>query len=319
MLAPMVGLTHFAVREALASLSPDIRSLWPTEMLSSRRVLYQKENQVSEVIFHDKARGLCPQLLGNESYFIRESIKKLEAWGAVAIDINMGCPVRQALRHNYGVALMGDADYAARVTEMAVNSTKLPVSVKLRAGFQKDEAFLIRFVKGLENAGAAWITLHPRTASEGRRGSADWSQIREVREAISIPVVGNGDIQNLADVEKMFQETGCSRVMVGRALLSKPWMLASASGVKAPDTWEQGAYYGRFLLRVVQAMQTYYLEADALRKIRFLAFHSSVYLEFGHSLYTSIKGAPSLKAVNEVIECFFESPQRILETTSRRR
>ncbi|HYE72856.1 MAG TPA: tRNA-dihydrouridine synthase, partial [Blastocatellia bacterium] len=99
----MVGLSHFAVREAVAEFLPEgTRTLWPTEMLSSRRLPYQKESEFPELIFADRHRGLCPQLLGNEEFFIRESVKKLEDWGAVAIDINMGCPVQQALRHNYG-------------------------------------------------------------------------------------------------------------------------------------------------------------------------------------------------------------------------
>ncbi len=320
MLAPMVGLTHYAVREGLARVNPDIETLWPTEMLSSRRVLYQKENQVSEIFFHDHARGLSPQLLGNEEYFIRESIKKLEAWGARAIDINMGCPVHQALKHNYGVALMGDPDYAARVTEMAVKSTALPVSVKLRAGFQRDEDFLVRFAKGLENAGASWITLHPRTADQGRKGSADWSQIRVVAEALRIPVIGNGDIHNEGDIERMLQETGCARVMVGRALLAKPTLLRYKRGARCQiSPYDEGAFYGTFLKETLKTLKMFYEVSAALRKMRFLLYHSSVYLEFGHTLYARIKNAVDLDEMALILDTFFSTPQKSAETTSRRR
>ena len=135
LLAPMVGLTHFVVRKALAEyLPPGSRSLWPTEMLNSRRIPAEKPNQCIEILFHDRDAGLCPQLLANEENFIRDSITKLTDWGARAIDINMGCPVKRALTHNYGVALMGDPNYAADVAALAVKyAGALPVSVKLRA------------------------------------------------------------------------------------------------------------------------------------------------------------------------------------------
>ncbi len=190
LLAPMVGLSHFAVRQALSEfLPPGARTLWPTEMLSSRRVPSQRENQSPETTFKDKANGLCPQLLGNDEGFIRDSVAKLESWGATAIDINMGCPVDRALKHNYGVALMGDASYAAEVTGMAVRSARVPVSVKLRAGFKQNKREdLIAFAKGIEQAGASWITLHPRTAEQsmGRGRLVDRSRIQA---SASVPVI----------------------------------------------------------------------------------------------------------------------------------
>ncbi len=313
-LAPMVGLSHFAVREALAMfLSPGQRTLWPTEMLSSRRLPRQRENEVPELIFRDKARGLCPQLLGNEEGFIRDSIQRLEDWGALAIDINMGCPVKKALQHNYGVALMGDPSYAAEVVGMAVRSTSLPVSVKLRAGLQKDNEFLVRFGQALEEAGAAWITLHPRLAKEGRRGSADWSQITLLKQHLKIPVIGNGDIQTRGDVDRMIEETGCDKVMVGRALLAKPWLL-SENGLEG----EASQAYGAFLRQVLNQSQEHYPEPLGLRKLRFLLYHSCVWVEFGHFLYAQIKNAQTYAHVAQILESFFEVPRRVFEHTELR-
>lgn len=321
MLAPMVGITHFAVRQALSEfVPPELRCLWPTEMLSSRRLPNQNQGDSSETLFLDSKNGLCPQLLGNEEPLIRESIKKLEAWGARAIDINMGCPVKQALRHNYGVALMGDPKYAAEVTSMAVKSARVPVSVKFRAGFQRDEKFLVEFTKGIESAGASWVTLHPRTADQKRRGSADWAQIRLLKNHLKIPVVGNGDIQTEADIHRMLDETGCDRVMVGRALLAKPWLIASVAGYhdRVPKSAEEeSAYYGRFLNRVLELMREHYEEVDGMKKLRFLVYHSSVWLEFGHTLYAKIKNAPHYEAAKAVLENFFERPQRAFSKTSR--
>ncbi len=309
----MVGISHYAVRRAISEWLPTgSTALWPTEMLSSRRIPYEKEGQNPETLMLDKDAGLCPQLLGNEETFIRESIHKLEGWGASAIDINMGCPVQQALKHNYGVALMGDADYAARVTEYAVKSTKWPVSVKLRAGLQNDSEFLVGFAKGLENAGASWITLHPRTAEQKRRGRADWNQIRLLKEQLKIPVVGNGDLQCQEDIDEVFSETNCDRVMIGRALLAKPWLV---SGVRPEDP---GAAYGQFLNRVLELSREHYPLEKGLRKIRFLVYHSAVWFEFGHFLYAQCKGAHTYEALADVFEKFFSQSQRMMERTERR-
>lgn len=321
MMAPMVGLSHFAVRKAIAEyLPPSKKSLWPTEMLSSRRLPYQNENQTEEIIFHDKDNGLCPQLLGNEEKLMSESIRKLEDWGARAIDINMGCPVKQALQHNYGVALMGDPIYAASVTEMAVKNSRLPVSVKLRAGLQNDREFLIRFAKGIESAGAAWITLHPRTAEQKRRGEADWTQIRLLRDTLKIPVIGNGDIQCFDDIEAMLKETECARVMVGRALLAKPWLIAYEPGTKllGMNDADEAMSYFHFLSRVLQISREIYTEEKGLRKLRFLLYHGSVWLEYGHTLYAQIKNAASYDDAENVLCAFFASPKRMFKRTSLR-
>lgn len=278
----------------------------------------------------DAENGLCPQLLGNEEPYIRDSVKLLEDWGAKAVDINMGCPVRKALRHNYGVALMGDPQYAAEIVSMAVRHSTVPISVKLRAGFQRNEEFLVNFAKGLELAGAAWITLHPRTAEQGRRGNSDWTQIRLLKDELSIPVIGNGDLQTLDDIDRMLNETNCDRVMMGRALLAKPWMIAHGFKRFYGDQWqeedevylpnsseEEGAFYGRFLSRVLQLSKEYYEEVDGLKKLRFLAYHSCVWLEFGHGLYAKIKNAVSYQEVENILEYFFSHPQKSFSHTTR--
>ncbi len=322
-LAPMVGLTHYVVRRAISEyLPPSIQALWPTEMLSSRRLPYQKEDQVPELIFKDKDSGLAPQLLGNEEGPIRESIRRLEDWGACVIDINMGCPVQKALRHNYGVALMGDPQYAAEVASMAVRSTSLPVSVKLRAGLQKDPEVLLNFCLGLERAGVSWITLHPRTAEEKRRGSADWNQIRLLKKELSIPVIGNGDIQTAGDVFKMIDETACDRVMAGRILTAKPWIfkqIHSAQNVEDWDSVTEAREYGRFLLRVLELTEESYSLEAGLKRFNFLIYHGHVWLEFGLHLYSQVRKAKSYAECRKALQVFFAQDRRMFERTELRR
>lgn len=231
-LAPMVGLSHVVLRQIIREYTPAAISLiGPTEMLNSRKIPHEKLGATAETLIYPNEKNLVPQILGNDEKAIQQTIAKmLNEWSTdsdliAGIDINMGCPVQKALRHNYGVALMGDVGYAARVVEYAVKASSRPVSVKLRAvGSDKSVSELIQFVTTLKNAGAQWVTLHPRTAEQKRKGQADWSQIKELKQALDIPIFGNGDIQYYTDVFAMKEQTNCDVVMAGRAFAARPWM-----------------------------------------------------------------------------------------------
>jgi tRNA-dihydrouridine synthase len=228
----------------------------------------------------------------------------------------MGCPVEKALKHNYGVALMGDVNYAARVVEMTVKNSTVPVSVKFRSTSQADQ--LLNFVQAVVQAGASWVTLHPRTPEQKRRGNADWSQVQYLKQNVNVPVIGNGDIQTADDVIVMLEETGCDMVMSGRALAARPWMLwqlgerwgfenpKGRSG-KAPRTsTEEGHEYGRFLKRLLEFSLEYFSEDLALRKFRFHARTTAVWLPFGHSLYAGVTKAKNAIEVKDCLHRFFD-------------
>lgn len=332
-LAPMVGLSHVAFRLLLREYLPENAvTIWPTEMLNSRRLPSENFSKTPETMRDPSETHMVPQILGNEERPIERSVARLEnEWGAEGIDINMGCPVKKALTHNYGVALMGDPDYAADVVRMTVKHTRLPVSVKLRAGYQGDIDYLLRFTRGLEEAGVSWITLHPRTVEQKRRGSADWSQIRIVREALSIPVIGNGDIQTVDDVFAMLDVTGCDLTMAGRALTARPWLFwqvgerlgfpppPGRKGERAPATpLEEGAEYGRALKRLSQLTQEYYPGDLGLRKFRFLVRTGSPWLQFGHDLYARTTKAKTFAELDQALEEFFSRPQLMSARTDLR-
>ncbi len=331
-LAPMVGLSHVATRLMMREYLPEgVYTLWPTEMLSSRRLPKEDLSKTPETLRGADEIGLSPQILGHEESFIEPSVKKLIDWGAEAIDINMGCPVQKALKHNYGVALMGDANYAAEVVHMTVKNSSVPVSVKLRAGHQADEAYLLNFVKGLSEAGASWICLHPRTTEQKRRGSADWRQIKNLREQVSIPIIGNGDVQTLEDVLQMLEQTDCDSVMVGRALTARPWLLwqlGEKLGLKAPPNksgrapstaFEEGAEYGRSLKRLLELMQEYFIsESLVIRKFRFYVRTSCVWLTFGNELYSCVTKATTVDETFKALEAFFDQPVSMSQKTELR-
>lgn len=329
--APMVGLSHAATRMMIREYLPEgAQTLWWTEMLNSRRVPVEDFATVPEVQRGENEPGLVPQLLGNEEKHIAASVKRLEEWGATAIDINMGCPVKKALSHNYGVSLMGDAEYAAEVVRMTVRNANVPVSVKLRAGLQNDFSYLTRFVDGIREAGASWVTLHPRTAEQKRRGSADWSQIRALRQRVDFPIIGNGDVQTAEDVFSMLTETECDQVMVGRALCARPWLLwqvgeemgfAPPPGKvgRAPRTpAEEGAEYGKALLRLIFYMRQFFPEENSLRKLRFYLRMSSVWLPFGHELTSQMSKAKNLNDAEERIQNFFQQEITMSQKTELR-
>ncbi len=331
-LAPMVGLTHVAFRLLVREYLPQgARTIWPTEMLNSRRLPNENLMTTPETLRSAIETQLVPQILGNEESYIRDSVRRLEEWGASGIDINMGCPVRKALQHNYGVALMGDANYARDVVAMTVRNTKLPVSVKLRAGPQGDKQFLFDFVRGLEEEGAAWLCLHPRTAEQKRRGRADWSQISEVRAKISIGLIGNGDVQTAEDAQRMLLETGADMVMVGRALTARPWLLwqlgeqwgwpapSGREGEFAPRSpEEEGREFGRALLRLVDFMEQYFQEPLGLRKLKFFVRTSGCWLMFGQQLYSLVSLAQTYEQARENISRFFSQPQAMCSQTELR-
>lgn len=332
-LAPMVGLSHVAMRRLARLYMPkDAATIWPTEMLNSRRVPKENLKTTPETQRADDETLLVPQILGNEEEPIRLSVKRLEEeWGAEGIDINMGCPVKKALSHNYGVALMGDASYAAEVVHMAASSARGPVSVKLRAGHQNDLDYLVKFVKGLEVAGASWVTLHPRTTEQKRRGSADWSQIRELRNEIGIPVIGNGDIQTVDDVFTMIHSTGADLAMAGRALTARPWLFwqvgerlgfappKGREGEKAPQTpLEEGAEYGRALTHLAEFMEEVYPGDLGMRKFRFFVRTGAPWLVFGHDLYARTTKAKNFVELRAALAEFFSREQEMAARTDLR-
>lgn len=312
--APMVGLSHVAFRHMVRHYTPEgLNPLLFTEMLSTRRLPFERIDRVDELRVMEQESHFVPQLLGNEESYIARSIEKLmplEPWG---FDINMGCPARQHLKHNWGVRLLGDPEYAARIVSMTKRHSSRPVSVKMRCGQDKsDPDFLLRFTDGLEQAGADWLTIHARTQSQKHKGEADWSLVTDLIPKRSIPIVVNGDIQTADDALHLLQDIQVDGIMIGRAATARPWIIwqiahrlgyttppAAFPGQTPPETpEEEGRAFLEAMMLYCDLLDQYFEDDEKkLRRLRFHVINACKWLVFGHSYYSHCMKSRTLAEV----------------------
>lgn len=226
-LAPMAGQTNHAFRSLCRSFGGV--GLVCTEVLSSVPLLTAGGLRHSERLFDFQPSEwpIAVQLYGAEAHVVAEGARIMVDYGARLIDINMGCWVPKVVKKGGGAALLRDVCTATAVVEAVVKAVNVPVTVKVRAGFDDGVVSAIPFARAAEQVGAKAIAVHARFAKQGFTGHADWDVIRQVKEVVtSIPVIGNGDVTNAADARRMLEQTGCDGVMIGRAALGNPWIFS---------------------------------------------------------------------------------------------
>lgn len=223
-LAPMAGVCDSAFRTIAKSMGC---GLIETEMVSDKAIMYGNWKTKEMLYMTDYERPISQQIVGSDLESLTFASKYIfENTNVDIIDINMGCPIAKVTnRSKAGCSLMRDPIKVKSIVESIVDIVPIPVTVKIRSGWDNNSINAVEIAQIVEGAGASAITVHPRTKDQGYSGKADWSIIKEVKDNVDIPVIGNGDIKNCFDAKKMLDETGCDAVMIGRAALGNPWII----------------------------------------------------------------------------------------------
>lgn len=234
LLAPLAGVTDAPFRRICGEMGA---GLVYSEMVSAKGLWYKDKNTDRLLEILDGEVPVAYQIFGHEPEIMAEAVHMLNERNHVLLDINMGCPVPKIVRNGEGSALIRDPDLAQRVVEAAASASTKPVTVKIRAGWNDAEKNAVEVARAIEAGGASAVAVHGRTREQFYSGNADWDIIAAVKDAVRIPVIGNGDVTDVTAAYRMMQETGCDFVMIGRGALGNPWIFENLA-----RAWTAGAF-----------------------------------------------------------------------------
>jgi len=222
--APMAGVSNISYRQIIKEMGA---GLIYSEMISTLGIYHGGKKTIDLINFEETERPISIQIFGTDIESFVNAAKFIEDnFHPDIIDINMGCPVpKVAIKSQAGSALLKNPDKIYEIVKNIVDNIKTPITVKIRSGWDEKNINAVTVAKKIEQAGASAIAIHARTRSQGYNGNADWNIIKEVKAAVKIPVIGNGDIKTIYDAKKMLEETKCDAIMIGRAALGNPWFI----------------------------------------------------------------------------------------------
>ena len=291
-LAPMAGICNSAFRRICKEMGC---SLIYAEMVSDKAISYNNKKTIDMLYMTDEERPIVQQIFGSDKdSFVTAAKYIYETMKPDIIDINMGCPVpKVALRAQAGSALLKSPDKIYEIVSAVVKSIPIPVTVKIRSGWDSNHINAVEIAKVIENAGASAICVHPRTRSQGYSGKADWNIIKQVKLAVSIPVIGNGDVKTPEDAKRMLEETGCDAVMIGRGVLGNPWLIKNTI-----DYLEKG-YYTNDVSPIIKIDMC----LKHLEYLRTIKSEKLACLEIRNHIAWYLKGVPgTMKIKNKVYQ-----------------
>ena len=320
-IAPMAGMTDSAFRRLVKRHGGC--GLVVTEMVSSEGLIRGIDRTLEYAEYTEEERPVSIQIFGGNPETMAAAAQIVEQMGADIVDVNMGCPVPKIAKHNAGCSLMREPAHAAAVISAMARAVKIPVTVKMRAGWNDRERNAPMLARMVEDAGAAALAVHGRTAEQSYSGSADWEIVAQIAEMVEIPVFGSGDCVEPAQIVDRL-ESGIEGVLVGRGVLRNPWVLAQAAqlaaGAQPHVTTVSPETRGRFLLDYIDLLEQERVDDTrasghdrwVINKLRALGTYYTKGLENGSSLRTAINTAESLQQLRDIISQFFATAPAVV-------
>lgn len=303
--APMAGVTDLPFRLLLKEQGA---GLVCSEMVSAKAIYYNNKNTEALMLTDERERPFSLQLFGSEPELMADMVKKIEGRPFDMIDINMGCPVPKVVNNGEGSALMKQPLLAGRMIEAMAKATKKPVTVKMRKGFDDTCINAVEMAHIAQESGAAMVTVHGRTREQYYHGKADWDIIRQVKEAVSIPVIGNGDIDSPEAAQAIFRQTGCDGIMIGRGLQGNPWLISQILYGKQKPTLEEVV---AMILRHARMQIEFSGEYLGIRQMRkHVAWYTTGY-PGSSKLRGLVNRVESMAALEELLGQYAERGRRI--------
>ncbi len=235
LLAPLAGITDRSFRSVCRRLGAGMVF---SEMISAEAVGHNSAKTWNLATFDQEERPIGLQIFSHDPETLAQATAQLEDLKPDAFDLNFGCPVKKVVRRGAGAGFLEDLERLTTAVQWVVDATRRPVTVKLRSGPSHDRLNAVEVAQRSQEAGASAVTVHARTTSQGFRGRADWDIIARVKKAVTIPVIGNGDIRSPDDMMRMLEQTGCDAVMIGRGCLGNPWLFDACRAALQGETWQ---------------------------------------------------------------------------------